>query len=72
MPLMKLPRTGDRVNVKGREGVFFVLKCDIDLRTVSLLPSDDGEHLDDISVDTLTILPGPDANGARNGSSVKP
>jgi hypothetical protein len=67
MPLTKLPRTGDRVKVEAREGVFFVLKCDGETRTVSLLASDNGPILDGISVDTLTILPRPDPDGATRG-----
>jgi hypothetical protein len=64
MARKKLPRVGDRVNVDGREGVFFVLKCNSGTRMVSLLPPDNGPILDDITVDTLTILPRPDPNGA--------
>jgi hypothetical protein len=64
MTRKRLPRVGDRVNVDGREGVFFVLKCDVETLTVSLLPSDNGSILNDISVGALTILPGPDPNGA--------
>ena len=41
----------------GREGVFFVLNYDGETRCVSLLPSDDARILDDVSVDTLTIVP---------------
>jgi hypothetical protein len=65
MPLPKLPTVGDRVNVEGREGVFFVLKCDGDARVVSLLSShNNGPLLDDIPVDALTILsPPPGSKG---------
>jgi hypothetical protein len=34
------PRVGDRVNVDGRAGLFFVLHVDIETRSTSLLPSD--------------------------------
>jgi hypothetical protein len=67
MPPKKLPSVGDRVNVEGREGVFFVLQCDGEARTVCLLPSDDGRILDNVSVDSLAILPRPDPNGATRG-----
>jgi hypothetical protein len=63
----KLPRIGDRVNLEGREGIFFVLSLDGKKRTVSLLPNDDGRVLSDIPVDTLTALPRPDSNGATRG-----
>jgi hypothetical protein len=59
-----LPKVGDRVNVEGREGVFFVLNADEERGCASLLPSDDGPILNEIPVDTLTILPRPDPNGA--------
>jgi len=57
MQLEKQPRVGDQVIVDGREGVFFVLNYDGETRCVSLLPSDDARILDDVSVDTLTIVP---------------
>ena len=68
MPNKKLPRVGERVNLEGREGVFFVLKCDGEARTASLLPSDDGRILDNVSVDSLTILPRPAPNGATRAN----
>lgn len=64
MPHEKLPRVGDRVNVVGREGVFFVVKFDGEARSVSLLPSDDRRILYDIPMDTLRTIPGPGSNGA--------
>jgi len=56
----KLPKVGERVNVEGREGIFFVLTVNGESRTVSLLPHVDGRVLDNVSVDTLTMLPRPD------------
>jgi hypothetical protein len=56
----KLPRIGDRVNVAGRDGAYFVLTVNEEARTVSLLPHVDGRVLDNVSVDTLTMLPRPD------------
>jgi len=64
MPNGIMPSVGDRVNARGHEGVFLILQCDDDKRTVSLLPSDNGKILDDIPVDQLTILPRPEPNGA--------
>jgi hypothetical protein len=63
MPDDSLPRVGDRVNVDGRVGVFFVLHVDLD-GSASLLPSDNGPILNKIPVGSLTILPRPDPNGA--------
>jgi hypothetical protein len=68
MPLPKLPTVGDRVNVEGREGVFFVLKCDGDARVVSLLSSHNAPLLDDIPVDALTILSPPTGSNGRTGA----
>jgi len=56
----KLPKVGERVNVEGREGIFFVLTVNGESRTVSLLPHVDGRVLDNVSVDTLTMLLRPD------------
>jgi hypothetical protein len=67
MPIEKLPKVGERVNIKGQEGIFFVLSLDAETRTVSLLPHDDGRVVDNVSVDTLTTLPRPDPNGATRG-----
>ena len=64
MPEEKLPRVGDRVNVDGRVGVFFVLDVDRGAHSVTLLPSDTGRRLDKIPVETLAILPRPESNGA--------
>ena len=50
----------DRVNLDGREGVFFVLECNDETRIVSLLRSNKGPILHNISVDELTIFPKPD------------
>ena len=50
----------DRVNLDGREGVFFVLECNDKTRIVSLLRSNKGLILHNISVDELTIFPKPD------------
>ena len=53
-------RVGDRVNVEGREGVFYVLQVYLDTRSASLLPSDDGPVLRAIPMGTLRMLPRPD------------
>ena len=59
-----LLKVGDRVNVDGRAGVFFVLHMDFDTSNASLLPSDNGPILYKIPVETLTILPRAGPNGA--------
>ena len=64
MPDDSLPRIGDRVNVEGRVGVFFVLHVDQDTGSASLLPSDNGPILNKIPLETLALLPRPDPNGA--------
>ena len=57
MKSQNMPRVGDRVNITGQDAVFFVLDMNGEARSVSLLPSDNGRILSDISVDTLTVLP---------------
>jgi hypothetical protein len=48
---------GDRVNVQGQDGVFFVLDLNRESRSASLLPSNSGPILNKISVDVLRLLP---------------
>jgi hypothetical protein len=64
MTRKKLPKVGDRVNVEGREGVFFVLEANRETRCASLLPSDNGPILNEVPVDALKILPRPNPDGA--------
>jgi hypothetical protein len=64
MQSKKLPRVGDQVNVEGREGVFFVLNADEETRCTTLIPNDDGPILNEISVDSLTVIARPSPNRA--------
>ena len=61
MPETSLLNVGDRVAVEGRDDVFFVLSLDHAAKSASLLPNDNGPILNEISVDTLTILRRPEA-----------
>ncbi len=54
MPETNLLSVGERVNVDGRDGVFFVLAVDEVTRTVTLLPHTQGPILNHISMDTVT------------------
>jgi hypothetical protein len=61
-----LLKIGDQVTITGQGGVFFVLHLNFETLSASLLPSDDSQILNDISVDTLALLPrpGPGVTGA--------
>lgn len=59
-------RVGDRVNMEGREDVFFVLHVDLEAGTASLLPSDNGPVLKEIPMGSLKALPVAGSNGAAS------
>jgi hypothetical protein len=64
MPEKNLPSVGDRVNVDGGVGAFFVLYVNWETHSASLLPSDNGPILDQLPVGAMTLLPRPGPNGA--------
>jgi hypothetical protein len=60
----KLVSVGDRVTVRGHDGMFFVLASSDGWQTVTLLPPNNGKVLDNVPVSSLTIIARPGPNGA--------
>ena len=58
MPGAQELHIGDRVSIEGRDGMFFVLSLDHEKRCASLLPSDNGPIVDEVSIETLRSLRG--------------
>lgn len=49
---------GDRVTIEGRSEMFFVLSLDHEKRCASLLPSDEGPIVDEVSIEALRSMQG--------------